>query len=68
MVHDVRTLRVSSIRIVLPVAAIMGFRLFSDYVTQEYFQSKSSLTREVYIRPRQDDIQVLVIGEGKYLS
>lgn len=65
MVHDVSTLRVSSIRTVLSVAVIKGFRIFSHDVTQAYLQSKTNLTRKVYIRPKQEDRKVLGIKNGE---
>lgn len=64
MVHDVSTLRMSSIRIVLSTSAVVGLRLLWHDVTQAYLQSKSNLKREVYIRPKQRDRKILGIEDG----
>ena len=51
LVHDSATSRQVSARILVGLAAIFGFRLFSTDVTQAYLQSSSDLMREVYIKP-----------------
>ena len=51
LVHDSATSRQISTRILVGLAAIFGFRLFSTDVTQAYLQSSSDLMREVYIKP-----------------
>lgn len=43
----------------------MGFRLFSHDVTQAYLQSKSNLTRKVFIRPKRKDMDVLGLRSGE---
>lgn len=53
MVHDSKTLRLSSIQIVLSIAAVRGFCVISHDFSQVYLQFKSVLTREVFIRPKQ---------------
>lgn len=65
MVHDTSTLRISSIRLILSIAAVMQFRCFSHDVTQAYLQSKSHLTREVYIRPKERDKEILGVKDGE---
>lgn len=52
MIHDVSTIRISSIRTILTIASLLKFILFSHYVTQVYLQSKKNLSREVYIQPK----------------
>lgn len=51
IVHDTSTLRASSIRAILSVAGVSGFRIYSHDVTQAYLQSKYKMTRDVYIQP-----------------
>lgn len=43
----------------------MGFRLFSQDITQVYFQSKSNLTRKVFTRPKPQDIDLLGLKKGE---
>ena len=51
LVHDRSTARQYFVRILIGLAAIFGFRLFSTDVTQAYMQSAESLMRDVYIKP-----------------
>lgn len=43
----------------------MGFRLFSHDVTQAYLKSKSNLSCQVYIRPKENDKDVFGLQSGK---
>lgn len=68
MVHDASSLRASSIRIILAVAACLGFRLFSHDVTQAYLQSKYRMTRDVYVDPKPADRHLFGIGDEELLK
>jgi hypothetical protein len=41
----------SSIRLLLSLAAIVGFKVWSNDVSQAYIQASVPLLRDVYIRP-----------------
>ena len=66
LVHDSPNLRQSSIRLLVTVAAIFGFRIWSHDVRQAYLQSAQDLMRKVYLKPSkefelsQDEILELV--------
>jgi Reverse transcriptase (RNA-dependent DNA polymerase) len=51
LVHDETTSRISSARLLVGLAAVFGFRLFSVDVTQAYLQSALKLMRDVYVTP-----------------
>lgn len=68
IVHDTATLRASSVRIVLSTAATHDFKLFSHDVNQAYLQSKYKLTREVYIRPKKEDLHLFDLNDGQVLK
>lgn len=64
MLHDVSTLRISSIGILLSVFSTLGFRDFSHDVTQAYLQSKYKLTRIIYIKPKPQGRVILGLRDG----
>lgn len=64
MVHDVSTLIISSIRMVLSVVAVKVPRLFSHEITKAYLQSKPHLSRQVFIRQKERDREVLGLKYG----
>lgn len=68
MVHEIATLRSSSIRLVLSVAAIQGFRIFSLDVNQAYVQSRDKMTRRIFILPKQEDLDIIGITEDELLQ
>ena len=55
IVHNITTLRQSSIKIIVSTAAVRNFRLFSHDVTQAYLQSDEEMSREIYLRPKVED-------------
>lgn len=68
MVHDTRSLCVSSIRIVLASAASLRFRVFSHDVKQAYVQSKYSMGRNVHVEPRLDDRHLFGLKQDETLE
>lgn len=68
MVHNITTLRQSSTRIIVSVAAIKNFRLFSHDVTQAYLQSDERLTRKVFLSPKKKDMEHFGISESEILE
>ena len=54
LLHNTTTVRQSSIRVLLALAAIFGFRLWSIDVNNAYLQSASNLLRDVYLKPGKD--------------
>lgn len=49
LVHDSATSKHTSTKVLVGLAAIFGFRLFSTDVTQAYLQSADKLVRDIYI-------------------
>lgn len=54
IVHNSTTLQQTSIRVILAIAAIFGFRIWSTDITQAYIQSATELMRDIYIRPTKE--------------
>ena len=51
LVHNTTTVRQSSIRILLSLAACFGFQIWTIDVNNAYLQSASKLMRDVYLKP-----------------
>jgi Reverse transcriptase (RNA-dependent DNA polymerase) len=54
LTHNSATLRHSSVKLLVSIAAIMGFRIWTHDVTQAYTQAADCLVRDVYLDPKQD--------------
>lgn len=68
LVHDTITLSISSVLVVMSIAAVDGFNLFSHDVMQYFMQIKSKLLRKLFIHPKKDDRKVLGLNYGKSLG
>ena len=68
MVHNLTTLLQSSIRLILSLTAIKGFRLFNHDVTQAYLQSEDSFTRELCLMPSAKDRRYFGIDDKSVLK
>lgn len=54
LVHDSATSKQNSTKMLVGLAAVLGFRLLSTDVTQAYLQSADKLMRDIYIKPTQE--------------
>lgn len=64
LVHDSPNAKQQSTGLVLGLASIFGFRLFSTDVTQAYLKSADQLMRDVYIKPTKE----FELGEDQILQ
>lgn len=64
LVHTSTNLGQSSIRLLTALAAIFGFRIWSQDVTQAYLQSADKLMMDIYIKPNKE----LRMEEGQLLK
>lgn len=58
MVHDATTLQPQSIRILLALAAMFGFKIWTSDVRQAYLQSALLLTRDLLITKPVPEIEL----------
>jgi hypothetical protein len=63
MVHTATQLSLSSTRLILAVAAVIGFDVWSTDVNQASLQSACRLKRELFIQPKE-----LVLGKNDFLQ
>lgn len=53
--HNNSTLRQSSTKLLVSTCAVLNFRIFSHEFTQAYLQSKDTISRTIYVKPRTQD-------------
>ena len=63
IVHNTANIKQSSIRMIMALATILGFDIWSLDVRQAYIQSAAALQRDVYIKPKELDL-----GPGELLQ
>jgi hypothetical protein len=63
VVHSATTLKQSSVRLLLALAGMLDFDIWSTDITQAYLQSSSNLQREIFVRP-----DVLELDENQLLQ
>jgi hypothetical protein len=51
LVHDASTSKQQSMKLLIGLAALFGYRIFSTDVTQTYLQRAEPLMRDIYIKP-----------------
>lgn len=68
LIHNVTSLRQSSVRVILSFGVNMGYRVYTHDVTQAYTQSEDPLSREIYLRPKQKDLEYFGIQENEVLK
>jgi hypothetical protein len=54
LVHEPNTVRVTSIRILMAIASLLGFSIWSEDVTQAFVQSTENLLRDIYLEPAKE--------------
>lgn len=68
IVHKSSTLRALLIKTILFVASVYGFFICSYYFTQAYLKSKDKLSRQIFLRPKRDDLKTFEIRPSEALE
>ena len=68
LVHDSTTLHQHSTKLILSLAAIFGFRIWNQDVTQAYTQSDKALMRQVFVRPKKKDLALFEMSSDELLE
>ena len=68
LIHNISSLRQSSVRVILSFAANMEYRIFTHDVTQAYTQSDDPLSRKIYRKPKAKDRQYFGLEDDQILQ
>lgn len=68
LVHSTMTMRERSLRLIISFAAVKTYRIFSHGVKQAYLQSDEELSRKIYVKPKQQDLEFFDINEDDALD
>lgn len=67
LVHDLTSLRPTSIRCILSIALINILHLFIHDVSQTYLQSAEQLSRKIYFSPQTGGTNLFRVAENEFL-
>ncbi len=67
MVHDINVSKQYTIKLIIALAAIFGFRIFSTDVIQSYLQSLEKLSRNVLVKPTKEIVKELNLKPNELL-
>ena len=68
IIHNVTSLKQSSVRIIESFVASLGHHVFSHDVTQAYTQSDDCLSPELFLQPKPKDAALFSLSEGETLK
>lgn len=68
IVQDTANIRPSSTRLILSIATLDCFQLFSHDITQAHLQSKNKLTRRIYFHVKNEDPGTFAVREDELLE
>lgn len=68
LVHNRTTLRQSSIRMIVSVAAVKRFSIFGHDVNQIYLQSDEKIWRKIILLPKKNDLEGFGLEEHEILE
>lgn len=68
MVHNSPSLRHTSVKIIVSIAAVRSFLLACLDFNQAYLQSEDTMSRSICFKPRKEDLSILEVGSNMVLK